>query len=130
MSAFKRGGSGGKNYGANRNAGRPASGRSPFKKRMGGGGGGGRLQMHDAICDECNKECEVPFMPSGNKPVLCRNCFDKVNGEGGSGSPRGGRPMRESVRRDTRKETSASMTSDQFVTLNNKLDKIIKLLED
>ena len=28
-----------------------------------------------AICAECNKECEVPFKPSGDRPVYCNECF-------------------------------------------------------
>ncbi|MBU0634014.1 MAG: hypothetical protein KKB82_07170 [Candidatus Omnitrophica bacterium] len=30
-----------------------------------------------AICADCNKECEVPFKPSGDRPVYCRECFSK-----------------------------------------------------
>lgn len=33
--------------------------------------------MHTAICSECEKECEVPFKPSGDRPIFCRNCFRK-----------------------------------------------------
>ncbi len=29
------------------------------------------------ICAECKKECEVPFRPSGDRPVYCRECFSK-----------------------------------------------------
>jgi len=28
-----------------------------------------------AICAECGKECEVPFKPTGDRPVFCRDCF-------------------------------------------------------
>jgi len=27
------------------------------------------------ICAECNKECEIPFKPSGDRPVYCKECF-------------------------------------------------------
>lgn len=46
-----------------------------------GGGGGyssaprGDRQMYPATCDECGRETQVPFMPSGNKPVYCSDCF-------------------------------------------------------
>ncbi len=30
-----------------------------------------------AICADCNKECEVPFKPSGDRPVYCKECFSK-----------------------------------------------------
>lgn len=36
-----------------------------------------------AICADCKKECEVPFKPSGGRPVYCRECFSKRN-EGSS----------------------------------------------
>lgn len=32
-------------------------------------------KMHKAVCDSCGRECEVPFLPSGDKPVFCDNCF-------------------------------------------------------
>ena len=28
-----------------------------------------------AVCAECGKECEVPFRPTGDRPVYCRDCF-------------------------------------------------------
>jgi len=46
----------------------------------GGGYGGyssGPRQMYPAICATCGKETEVPFQPSGDKPVYCRECFQE-----------------------------------------------------
>ena len=44
----------------------------------GGGGGFGRpREMHKAVCAECKQECEVPFKPSGDRPVYCKECFSK-----------------------------------------------------
>ncbi|MBU4256022.1 MAG: hypothetical protein L6265_03830 [Thermoplasmatales archaeon] len=34
-------------------------------------------EMHKATCADCKKECEVPFKPSGDKPVYCRECYQK-----------------------------------------------------
>lgn len=49
----------------------------------GGYGGGGRpMEFHKAICAECNKECEVPFKPSGDRPVFCKDCFSKRKNSG------------------------------------------------
>jgi CxxC-x17-CxxC domain-containing protein len=48
---------------------------------FGGGRGGGfrrEREMHDATCAECGKECQVPFKPSGDKPVLCKDCYMKA----------------------------------------------------
>lgn len=28
-----------------------------------------------AICADCNNECEIPFKPSGDRPVYCKECF-------------------------------------------------------
>ncbi|MBI3615596.1 MAG: DNA-directed RNA polymerase [Candidatus Omnitrophica bacterium] len=43
----------------------------------GGGFGGGSREMHKATCGDCQKECEVPFKPSGDRPVYCKECFSK-----------------------------------------------------
>jgi CxxC-x17-CxxC domain-containing protein len=45
-------------------------------------GGGNRYdrgprEMHKATCADCGKECEVPFKPSGDRPVYCKDCFSK-----------------------------------------------------
>lgn len=36
-----------------------------------------RIEMHSAVCDECGNKCEVPFKPSGDKPLYCSKCFEK-----------------------------------------------------
>jgi CxxC-x17-CxxC domain-containing protein len=62
-----------------------------FNKNRGGFGGGNRFSnnrgadrgpvtMYDATCDECKRPCQVPFRPNGDKPVYCKNCFDKRGG--------------------------------------------------
>jgi CxxC-x17-CxxC domain-containing protein len=42
--------------------------------------------MYEAICADCNKVCEVPFKPSEDRPVYCKECFAKRK-SGGSGRP-------------------------------------------
>ena len=32
------------------------------------------------ICADCSKECEVPFKPSADRPVYCKECFSKRKG--------------------------------------------------
>ncbi|MDT3700338.1 MAG: zinc-ribbon domain containing protein [Thermincola sp.] len=46
--------------------------------RNSGGGFGGRREreMHSAVCSACGCETQVPFKPSGDKPVYCRECFN------------------------------------------------------
>ncbi len=31
--------------------------------------------MYPAVCAECGKETTVPFQPSNDKPVYCRDCY-------------------------------------------------------
>lgn len=44
---------------------------------FGGGYGSGPREMFKAVCADCKKECEVPFKPSGDRPVYCKECFSK-----------------------------------------------------
>jgi len=46
-------------------------------QRRSGGFNRGPREMHKAVCADCGKECEVPFKPSGDRPVYCRDCFQK-----------------------------------------------------
>jgi CxxC-x17-CxxC domain-containing protein len=57
-----------------------------FRGGSGGGRGGGRgggfrpsgpREMHKAICADCGAETEVPFVPSPDRPVYCRECYQK-----------------------------------------------------
>ncbi|HEY9204903.1 MAG TPA: CxxC-x17-CxxC domain-containing protein [Candidatus Methanoperedens sp.] len=32
-------------------------------------------EMHKATCADCKQETEVPFKPSGDRPVYCRECY-------------------------------------------------------
>ncbi len=31
--------------------------------------------LYQAVCADCQKRCEVPFRPSGERPVYCPECF-------------------------------------------------------
>lgn len=107
----------------------------------GGGGnygrsdfGGGRpvrhAEMHKAICSTCGKECEVPFKPSGDKPVYCRDCFAKNRSHEGDRSF--GRDNRESPRPEFKRfnenRPSPAPRSNELDVINSKLDQILKLL--
>ena len=60
----------------------------------GGGGGGGYSgggggysdrpprQMFDAVCADCGQTTQVPFQPRGDRPVYCRDCFQKRRASG------------------------------------------------
>jgi len=44
-----------------------------------GSSGGGydrpQREMHSATCAQCGNEALVPFVPRGDKPVYCSNCY-------------------------------------------------------
>ena len=61
---------------------------------------------HTTKCDACGNTCEVPFKPTAGKPVYCDNCF-KSNKNSGSGN-----------------------SSKSLSEINEKLDKILALLEE
>ena len=69
-----------------------------------------RIEMFETTCDKCKRKCEVPFKPSGGKPVYCSDCFRK----GDSFEP---------------KTFSPSPSSPDFDQINSKLDRILRLLE-
>ena len=58
-----------------------------------GSGGRGQREMFSATCSSCGKEAQVPFQPSGDKPVYCSDCFQQRGGNsrGGYGGRSGGR---------------------------------------
>lgn len=33
--------------------------------------------LFKAVCADCHKDCEIPFKPSGERPVYCKPCFSK-----------------------------------------------------
>jgi len=32
-------------------------------------------QLYNAKCAKCGKQAQVPFKPSGDRPVYCRDCY-------------------------------------------------------
>lgn len=113
MGNFNRGNrSGGRGFGNDRGRG----------SKFGGGRDRGPVEMHKVVCSDCGDNCEVPFRPTGDKPVFCSDCFKKQGGgnsRGSRDSGRGGfRPQQSNYKED-------------FEKLNKKLDKIINMiLED
>lgn len=111
-------------------------GRSGFGKSGGKDFGKGSFekQMHQATCDNCGTSCEVPFKPTGGKPIYCRDCFRKM--EGSEAPRRFDRPERSRFARPDRfgpKEHSGPGGGDQIQKelekINVKLDKILRSLE-
>lgn len=56
----------------------------------GGGGSRGAREMFSATCSSCGKEAQVPFRPSGDKPVYCSDCFQQRGGGSRGGGGGGG----------------------------------------
>lgn len=46
-------------------------------------------ELFDVVCSNCGNPTKVPFQPRGDRPVYCRDCFDKMGGRQSTGS-RGG----------------------------------------
>ena len=42
-----------------------------------GGGFNAPRKMNKAVCADCGKDCEVPFVPKADRPVYCRECYAK-----------------------------------------------------
>jgi len=114
-----------------------------FSRRNGGRGkfGGGRdrgpVTMHQAICDQCGKPCEVPFKPTSGKPVYCNACF---GGKKEIGNNRGGdrlsqrnydrykAPIKPDFGSDISKGNNNEVKK-QLEILNGKMDLLIKAVE-
>lgn len=88
MKNFSRGGGGfGERKGGGNFGRRDSGSRNSGGRGFGRGDDSARPEMHKAICAECGDSCEVPFKPSGDRPVLCSNCF---KGKDGMSSSRSG----------------------------------------
>jgi CxxC-x17-CxxC domain-containing protein len=46
----------------------------------GGGYSSGPREMFSATCSSCGREAQVPFRPTGSKPVYCSDCFSSQRG--------------------------------------------------
>ena len=92
--------------------------------RQGGRGQGrsGDRQMYSAVCNKCGNKAEVPFKPSGDKPIFCSDCFKKEDRHGGGrgGDRHGGRERGGGM---------ARQLSEQLKSLSIKVDKVLDLLE-
>ena len=100
-----------------------------FGRRFGGDRGGDR-QMFKTTCSNCGKECEVPFKPTGSKPVYCNACFRTMGGSDSRRSEdRDSRKPNFDNRSDNRGRNSEQpQYREQFEALNSKLDKILAML--
>jgi len=115
---FKKSGGGPRKFGGFR---RPGAGQGEERGK----------RLHPATCSVCGADCQVPFVPSGDRPVYCRDCFHKQ--EGGSGG-RGafGREDRAPRRPAPFRRPEAAGTGNldrELEQINRKLDRILEALE-
>lgn len=113
------------NRGNRNGGGRSFNSRRNFNER-----GSDRITLHKTTCSKCGKACEVPFRPSGAKPVFCRECFRE---NAGSDSRRSdersfSKPGFDSRNDNRNRDNDGFQYKQELEMLNAKLDKILKIL--
>jgi CxxC-x17-CxxC domain-containing protein len=107
-------------------SGRPRSG--GFKPRF-GDRDRERPDLHDAICSKCGDPCQVPFRPTGSKPIYCKKCFIK---DGAPAPKRFGDRERPSFgARPAAAAPDTAKLEARLTAIEKKLDTLIEaILED
>ncbi len=54
------------------------SARRDLQRGSGGGYDRGPREMHPAVCAQCGIDTQVPFLPRGDRPVYCSDCFSDM----------------------------------------------------
>jgi CxxC-x17-CxxC domain-containing protein len=118
----------------NNNSYRPDSSRAGF----GGRRRGEDKQLFDAVCSKCGNKCQVPFRPTGQKPVYCNACFsEQLEGSRGRFSNRDNRDNHsrsfESRMNNRGMENNVNVDNGNFerqiVAVNYKIDSILEILK-
>ena len=97
-----------------------------FNKERGRGGFKPKnrdISMHQAVCSKCGQRCEVPFRPTGDKPIYCNDCFGKIRNAQGASSDREGRYPRRDF------GGGNADVVRQLQEVNTKLDRLIRIME-
>lgn len=133
--AFSKGGDfGGRSkFGNDRKfGGKPSFDRGGDRREDRGGFKSGRPELFAATCSNCGKGCELPFRPSGDRPVFCRDCFDKKDDERGHSSfSRTERPREfRSAPREGGNSQELNDIKKQLGNLEYKMDKIMKMISE
>jgi CxxC-x17-CxxC domain-containing protein len=115
------------NQGRDRNfSDRGSSHRRPERGSFGGENQRDNSMMHSAVCFECGKDCQVPFKPSGSKPVFCSICFGSKQDSERRSDDKFARNSSFKPRFDNdQKKPVNNLKMDEIIS---RLDKIIKLL--
>ncbi|HME86893.1 MAG TPA: CxxC-x17-CxxC domain-containing protein [Candidatus Nanoarchaeia archaeon] len=72
-------------------------------------GFGRQQESYKAVCAKCGNECQLPFRPTGSKPVYCKDCFAK-----NEANPVQSEDMME--------------IKEMLDKVNSKLDKMLKIM--
>ena len=93
--------------------------------------GFGRQRMFPAVCDQCHKQCEVPFRPTGDKPIYCQDCFSRVKeGKSPSFADRPAKNGSPAVTANPQpKDSRIDDLKRQMDVMNSKLDRLLKVME-
>lgn len=139
MGEYRKAGGFGGNKRGGFGAGRPSFGGG----KSGFGGGVGRPSFHrsgnrddgpremfSATCSSCQKSCEIPFRPSGDRPVYCRDCFGSQ--ESPTSDARGRRDERGGESRFPRKEyrTSGASFPKPLMMEDKRMEGLKRQLDD
>jgi CxxC-x17-CxxC domain-containing protein len=112
----------------NNNSHRPDSSRAGF-----GGRRGGDTQLFDAVCSKCGNKCQVPFRPTGQKPVYCNACFgEQLEGSRERFSKRDNYSRSFEPRMDNRgmeNNVDNGNFERQIAAVNSKIDSILEILK-
>lgn len=113
---------GGKRFGGDRGG---FGGKPSFNR--GDRGDRGDAPMFKATCASCGKPCEVPFRPSGDRPVYCRDCFAKNAPQGGDRFAKKDFAPRAPFK--PREDAGSADVRRTLETIVTKLDKLISVME-
>jgi CxxC-x17-CxxC domain-containing protein len=111
---------------------------SPFRKPYGGGPKKERrfgdrgpsrpsgpreksFEKFDAVCSNCGKACQVPFRPTGTRPVYCTDCF---GGPHRISRDKGAKPFEPQ-----KAPKSIADLERQIGAMNTKIDTMLRILE-
>ncbi len=95
--------------------------------------GSERTEMFSTTCSSCHKSCDVPFRPSADKPVYCRECFaDKRDGQDSTLT----RPNNSSRNESRPQYKPASLSGErgnddlkqQLIKIESKLNRILEII--
>jgi CxxC-x17-CxxC domain-containing protein len=105
-------------------------------KRKSFGSGGFEKKLYQATCDNCGNECQVPFRPSGEKPVYCRDCYRTMEGGEGQDSRRPDRRKFGGARTEVNFDQAGHAgrggnepLKKELEQISSKLDRILQILE-